>query len=99
MAHNFRGYDGKFVLAWAQLRSIHFDIIKNGSNIQMLSFLDGIIKFIDTLNFFQCPLKALSETFGISITKGDFSHLIHSKIDTTKIKIQILNIMTQRLSN
>ena len=72
LAHNFRGYDGKFIFAWAQLMSTHFDIIRNGSNIQMLSFLDRRIKLIDTLNLFQCPLKALSETLGISTTKGDF---------------------------
>jgi len=78
LAHNFRGYDGKFILAWAQMRSMSFDIIRNGSNIQMLSFLDGRIKFIDTLNFFQCPLKTLSETFGINTTKGDFPHLFNT---------------------
>ena len=72
LAHNFRGYDGKFILAWAQNRSIPFDIIRNGSNIQMLSFLDGKIKFIDTLNFFQCPLKTLSETFNIQPKKVIF---------------------------
>ena len=44
----------------------------------MLSFLDGRIKFIDTLNFVQCPLKAMSETFGISTTKGDFPRLFNT---------------------
>ena len=56
VAHHVWGSDGKFVLSWAQNRSIPFDIIRNGSNIQMLPFLDGKIKSVDTLNFFQCPL-------------------------------------------
>ena len=48
LAHNFRNYDGKFVFAWSQLRSIQSDIIRNWSNTQMLSFLDGSLQIIDT---------------------------------------------------
>ena len=43
----------------------------------MLSFFGGK-QYIDILNFFQCPLKTLSETFNISTKKGAFPHLFNT---------------------
>ena len=43
-----------------------------------MPFLDWRIKFFDTLNCFQCPVKALSETFGSSTSKGVFPPLLNT---------------------
>ena len=57
-AHNFKGYDGHFVLRDLWSREFEkFDIIMQGRKV--LKLQEGNVKYIDSLSFFQLPLASL----------------------------------------
>lgn len=62
-AHNFKGYDGRFVMRDLWQRNFEKpDIIMAGSKI--LKLQAGNVQFIDSLSFFQQPLSSLPKSFG-----------------------------------
>ena len=79
IAHNQKGYDGRFVLAWCQKRSFLPDnLIRAGSKIQYMFFKSGSIRFVDSLNFFLEPLRSLSKSYDIDTLKGWFPHKMNT---------------------
>jgi hypothetical protein len=44
-----------------------------------MSFSKFKIRFVDSYNFFMCPLKALSKTFTIDTLKGHFPHYFNTE--------------------
>lgn len=80
IAHNMSGYDGHFIL-----RHIYSNggfgtpsIIMNGSKIISIK-LGKKIKFIDSLNYFNCPLSSLPKMFQLSVSKGYYPHLFNTE--------------------
>jgi len=62
-AHNFRAYDGHFVIQDLFRRNfMNVEPIMNGSKILKIDV--SPIRFIDSLSFFLQPLSALPKSFG-----------------------------------
>ena len=80
IAHNGAGYDNKFILQWCLSKGLKPDAyIRQGSKIAYMTFRKCRLRFIDSLNFFQCRLKDLSKTYGIDTLKGHFPHHFNTK--------------------
>ena len=75
IAHNSKGYDSHFVLKWLIDQGIKPYCIYNGAKIMFMELPKLSIRFIDSLNFLQMPLKSFPKTFGMSeLKKGYFPH-------------------------
>ena len=78
-AHNFRSYDGYFILAYAEQQSFKMESIENGGKIMELRFPEHKLKFLDSLNFIPMPLKTFPKSFGVNeLKKGYFPHLFNT---------------------
>lgn len=79
IAHNSSSFDCQFILAFVveQLGMPPPQIILKGSKIIMMQL--GKVKFIDSLNYFSMPLKAVPKAFGLDVNselaKGLFPYL------------------------
>ena len=65
IAHNSKGYDCHFVLKWLIDQGIKPYCIYNGAKIMFMDISKLSIRFIDSLNFLQMPLKSFPKTFGM----------------------------------
>ena len=75
IAHNSKGYDCHFVLKWLIDQGIKPYCIYNGAKIMFMEIPKLSIRFIDSLNFLQMPLKSFPKTFGMNeLKKGYFPH-------------------------
>ena len=75
IAHNSKGYDCHFVLKWLIDQGIKPFCIYNGAKIMFMEIPKLSIRFIDSLNFLQMPLKSFPKTFGMNeLKKGYFPH-------------------------
>ncbi|MDI9312027.1 MAG: DNA polymerase [Limnohabitans sp.] len=84
LAHNFRGYDGHFIMKDIFQRDfLNIETIMNGSKILCIK-INNII-FLDSLSFFLQPLANLPKSFGFdNITlKGFFPFYLNNKEDIT----------------
>jgi hypothetical protein len=81
MAHNAKGFDGHFILAYCMESGVRPDsVIYQGSKIMYMRVKHGLnIKFIDSLNFLPMALKALPKAMGLGedVRKGDFPHFFN----------------------
>ena len=78
IAHNSKGFDSQFVLKWLIDQCINPFVIYDGSKIMFMEVPKLAIRFIDSLNFLQMPLKAFPKTFGMSeLKKGYFCHFFN----------------------
>ena len=76
VAHNFKGYDGYFLLEEYYNQMILPRQLVNGAKILFMSV--GKIKFKDSLCFLPMTLSAFSETFGLTeLKKGFFPHFFN----------------------
>ncbi|MDI9312523.1 MAG: DNA polymerase [Limnohabitans sp.] len=85
-AHNFKGYDGHFIIQDLFNRKFtNVSPILNGSKILKIDV--GNVRFIDTLSFFQQSLESLPKAFGMeeSIAKGYFPYKFFSPDNTSYI--------------
>ena len=76
--HNFKGYDGMFILQqlFKEHRSVT-DQINVGTKV--LSLRTGYIKIIDSFCFLPFPLASFPATFGLTeLRKGFFPHLFNT---------------------
>ena len=79
-AHNSKGYDSHFVLKWLINQGIKPYCIYNGAKIMFMEIPKLSIRFIDSLNFLQMPLKSFPKTFGMSeLKKGYFPHYFNKE--------------------
>ena len=75
IAHNSKGYDCHFVLKWLINQGIKPYCIYNGAKIMFMEISKLSIRFINSLNFLQMPLKSFPKTFGMSeLKKRYFPH-------------------------
>ena len=80
IAHNSKGYDCHFVLKWLIDQGIKPYCIYNGAKIMFMEIPKLSIRFIDSLNFLQMPLKSFPETFGMNeLKKGYFPHYFNKE--------------------
>ena len=80
IAHNSKGYDSHFILKWLIDQGIKPYCIYNGAKIMFMELPKLSIRFIDSLNFFQMPLKSFPKTFGMNeLKKGYFPHYFNKK--------------------
>ena len=78
-AHNFKGYDGRFLLRDLFNRKMEKQrMIMQGSKVTYVKI--GNISFQDSLNLFQCPLAKLPKSFGFEqrVLKGHFPYLFNT---------------------
>ena len=75
--HNFKGYDGMFVLKY--LYDTHREVTNQVTiGTKILSLSNGSLTFKDSLCFLPFPLSAFPTTFGITeLCKGFFPHLFN----------------------
>ena len=80
IAHNSKGYDCHFVLKWLIDQGIKPYCIYNGAKIMFMEIPKLSIRFIDSLNFLQMPLKSFPKTFGMNeLKKGFFPHYFNKE--------------------
>ena len=80
IAHNSKGYDSHFVLKWLIDQGIKPYCIYNGAKIMFMEIPKLSIRFIDSLNFLQMPLKSFPKTFGMNeLKKGYFPHYFNKE--------------------
>ena len=80
IAHNSQGYDCHIVLKWLIDQGIKPYCIYNGAKIMFMELTKLSIRFIDSLNFLQMPLKAFPKTFGMNeLKKGYFPHYFNKE--------------------
>ena len=86
IAHNSKGYDSHFVLKWLIDQGIKPYCIYNGAKIMFMELPKLSIRFIDSLNFLQMPLKSFPKTFGMNeLKKGYFPHYFNKECNKAYI--------------
>ena len=78
-AHNFRGYDGHFIIDDVFKRNFtQKNVVMAGT--KKLNLVISNVHFIDTLSYFQQPLSSLPKSFGFDdiIEKGFFPHKMNT---------------------
>jgi hypothetical protein len=87
IAHNFRGYDGLFIVEYILQVISPFDsmpkILLNGSKILSIEFRG--IKFIDSLSFIPMPLEKFTKTFELKELKKGFWNEIYVERKKRKV--------------
>ena len=79
IAHYGKGFDFHPIAGWCITHKLKPYKITNGNKISYMK-IDGLsIKFIDSINFTMCPLKAFPSTFGFKGNKGHFPHLFNKQ--------------------
>ena len=74
IAHNIQGYDGYFMVHQYYANNQMVEQIRNRCKLLQVK-RKNIIRFIDSLSFFQAPLSAFPKTFGLTeLKKGYFPH-------------------------
>ena len=80
IAHNSKGYNCHFILKWLIDQGIKPYCIYNGAEIMFMELPKLSIRFIDSLNFLQMPLKSFPKTFSMDeLKKGYFPHYFSKK--------------------
>ena len=80
IAHNFKGYDGLFVLRECYKSKLKVDQIRQGLKLLMLKHKN--IRYIDSMSFIQGSLRSFNSTFGIpqdEVQKGYFPYRFYTK--------------------
>ena len=86
IAHNAKGYDGIFILKWLIDQGIKPYCIYNGAKITFMELPKLSVRFIDSLNFLQMPLKSFPKTFGMNeLKKGYFPHYFNKECNKAYI--------------
>ena len=80
IAHNGKLYNMHFVLKWLVDQGIEPYCIYNGAKIMFMKIPKLSIRFTDSLNIFQIPLKLFPKTFGMNeLKKGYFPHYFNKE--------------------
>ena len=85
VSHNFRGFDGQFVIRSLLDSGRTPDVIMNGCKIMSLIWAKNL-RFIDSLSFIPASLSQFPKMFGLTLdadqsllAKGYFPHLFHTQ--------------------
>ena len=79
IAHNFKGYDGLFVLRECYRNKLKVEQIRQGLKLLMLKHNN--IRCIDSMSFIQGSLRSFNSTFGIpqdEVQKGYFPYRFYT---------------------
>jgi len=77
MAHNFKGFDGIFIINELHNRmNFKLDVIYDGTKLQTLTIKKINIKFLDSMNFIQTSLRSMSQMFGQKQSKSFFPYAL-----------------------
>ncbi|GIX93570.1 DNA-directed DNA polymerase [Caerostris darwini] len=80
IAHNMKGFDGQFIMAWILKQGITPDVIPKGGLIMSILHPSLKIRIIDSLNFLPMPLSKIPDCFGFKeLRKSYFPHLFNIK--------------------
>src|SRR6266404_8413792 len=75
MAHNFKGFDGVFIMNELHNRpNYKLDSIYDGTKLHTIFIHKIKIKFLDSLNFVKANLRSMSKMFGQQQTKSFFPY-------------------------
>ena len=75
-----------FVLKWLIDQGIKPYCIYNGTKIMFMEVPKLSIRFIDSLNFLQMPLKSFPKTFGMNeLKKGYFPHYFNKECNKSYV--------------
>lgn len=78
IAHNFKSYDGHFIISELMKRTKPVKSVTNGLKILTLLY-DNHIRFVDSINFIPMALKKFPKAFGLpDIQKGYYPHLFNT---------------------
>ena len=87
-AHNAKGYDAYFILAYLRDQNIKPNqIIMNGAKIMYMKMGDALnVEVLDSVNFLPMPLASLPKSFGLTeLKKGFFPYLFNTEENQNKI--------------
>ncbi|XP_055336572.1 uncharacterized protein LOC129587021 [Paramacrobiotus metropolitanus] len=80
IAHNFKSFDGYFILNWLLKNGVVPKVILNGGKILQLDVPQLNIRFRDSINYNPQSLAKWPATFGLpEISKGTFPHRFNRK--------------------
>ena len=85
LAHNFRGFDGYFILKWLTKNGIAPDVIMDGSKVLRLDVKEFGIKFRDTLSYVPLSLSNWATAFQVDQAKGMFPHPVNCKENWNRV--------------
>lgn len=88
IAHNLKGFDGQFILKYI-FESNRFPdptLIMNGTKITEIAFKRRL-RFIDSLNYFQCSLSKLPQLCGLEEGKGYFPHFFNTQANQKYMRV------------
>ena len=86
IAHNSKGYDCHFILKWLVDQGIKPYCIYSGAKIMFMEIPKLSIRFIDSLNFLQMPLKSFPKTFSMNeLKKGYFPHYFNKECNKSYV--------------
>jgi hypothetical protein len=79
IAHYAKGFDAYFILQYVIAKGYQFNVIMNGTKINILKINPLGIKIIDSYNHVTAPLASFPKTFGLTeLRKGYFPHLFNT---------------------
>ena len=79
IAHNFKGYDGYFILQYLYTNNVLPEIIYNGSKIMYMYIKRVDMKFLDSFNYMPMALSKLPKAFSIeNMVKGFWPYLLNT---------------------
>ena len=77
-AHNFRGFDGQFILKYCYRNALIPQLIFSGAKIMSIQLDSYDMKFLDSFNFIPMALSKIPAALGLGlvreIQKGHFPH-------------------------
>lgn len=77
ICHNFKSYDGHFIMEAMSKRSYQCNITMNGWKIMYMQFKN--VRIVDSINFLQMPLASFAKVFSLpeNLEKQFFPHLFN----------------------
>ena len=87
ISHNFRGYDGHFILKYMLDNNLKPEVIKHCTKLLDLQYKRLKINARDTLNFCALKLTNFQKAVGLNhlVSKGEFPHLANRPENWDKI--------------
>ena len=77
-AHNFRGFDGQFILKYCYRNALIPQLFFSGAKIMSIQLDSYDMKFLDSFNFIPMALSKIPAALGLGlvreIQKGHFPH-------------------------